>query len=118
MFKKEGDQTATAPKILDLKSSCPEKVVEKEFPTNYKIPKLQKFDGRKGNTKEHVARFLNSTKICKRSRALPLRVLQVINRPSLHLVSQFQTRNDPRLIWLLPSILSSSLQKRSTLWSS
>lgn len=40
MFKKKDDQTATAPKILDLKSSCPKKVVEKEFPTNYKILKF------------------------------------------------------------------------------
>lgn len=31
----------------------------KEFPTDYKVPKLQKFDGRKGNTQEHISRFLD-----------------------------------------------------------
>lgn len=35
-------------------------MAEKDFPMEYKIPKFQKFDGHKGNTKEHVARFLDS----------------------------------------------------------
>lgn len=46
MFKKECDRVATAPKTLDLKPLYPEKVVEKDFPAEYKVPKFQKFDGR------------------------------------------------------------------------
>lgn len=58
MFKKECDRATTAPKFS--KPAYPEKVVKKEFPTDYKVPKFQKFDGRKGNRKVHVARFLDS----------------------------------------------------------
>lgn len=60
MFKKERDRAATAPKALDLKPPYLEKVVEKDFPAKYKVPKFQKFHGRKGYTKEHVSRFLDS----------------------------------------------------------
>lgn len=56
MLKKERERAATAPTVLDLKPPYPEKVLEKDFPAEYKVPKFQKFDGRKGNTKEHVAR--------------------------------------------------------------
>lgn len=59
MFKKERERATTAPKTLDLKPPYPDKVVEKEFPTYYKVPKFQRFDGRKGNTKEYVSRFLD-----------------------------------------------------------
>lgn len=51
MFKKERDSATIVPKTVDLKPPYPDKVVEKEFPTNYKVPKFQNFDGRKGNTK-------------------------------------------------------------------
>lgn len=60
MFKKELDRAATAPKALDLKPPHLGKVAEKEFPAEYKVLKFQKFKGRKGNTKEHVAYFLDS----------------------------------------------------------
>lgn len=60
IFKKERYRDAAAPKALDLKPPYSDKVVEKEFAAEYKILKFQKFDGRKGNTKEHVARFLDS----------------------------------------------------------
>lgn len=60
MFKKERDRAVTTPKALDLKPPYPEKVAEKDFPTEYKVPKFQKFDGRKVNMKEHVSRFLDS----------------------------------------------------------
>lgn len=59
MFKKDRDRATTTPKAMDLKPPYPEKVLKKDFPTDYKVPKFQKFDGRKGNTKEHVSRFLD-----------------------------------------------------------
>lgn len=60
MFKKERERATTAQKALDLKPPYPEKVLEKDFSAEYKVSKFQKFDGRKGNTKEHVSRFLDS----------------------------------------------------------
>lgn len=60
MFKKERDRATTAPKAMNLNPPYQEKVVEKDVPTHYKVPKFQKFDGRKGDTKEHVSRFLDS----------------------------------------------------------
>lgn len=60
MFKKERDRATTAPKTLHLKPPYPEKVAEKDFSAEYKVPKFQKFDGHKGNRKEHVSRFLDS----------------------------------------------------------
>lgn len=47
MFKKERDRVTAAPKVLNLKPPYLEKVVEKEFPTDYKVPKFQKFDAEK-----------------------------------------------------------------------
>lgn len=35
-------------------------MAEKEFRAEYKVPKFQKFNDRKGNTKEHVSHFLDS----------------------------------------------------------
>lgn len=32
----------------------------KPYPVGYTIPQFQKFDGRRGNTREHVVRFLDS----------------------------------------------------------
>lgn len=43
MFKKERDRATILPKTLDLKPTYPNKVVEKEFPADYKVPKFQKF---------------------------------------------------------------------------
>lgn len=60
MFQKGTRPAAIAPKNLDLKPSYSDKVAEKDFSTKYKVSKFQKFDGRKGNIKEHVARFLDS----------------------------------------------------------
>lgn len=45
---------------MDLKPPYPKKVLEKDFPVEYKVPKFQKFDGHKGNTREHVSHFLYS----------------------------------------------------------
>lgn len=45
---------------MDLKPPYIEKVLEKDFPADYKIPKFQNFNCRKGNTKEHASRFLDS----------------------------------------------------------
>lgn len=73
MFKKERDRAATAPKALDLKPPYLEKVAEKDFPTEYKVPKFQKFDGRKGSTKEHVSRFLDSWENTRRTRSSALK---------------------------------------------
>lgn len=41
MFKQERDQATTALNILNLKPPYPEKMVEKEFPTDYKVQKFQ-----------------------------------------------------------------------------
>lgn len=60
MFKKVRDRATTAPEVMDLKAPYLEKVLEKDFPADYKVPKFQKFDNRKGNTKEHLSRFLDS----------------------------------------------------------
>lgn len=40
MFKKERDNATTVPKTLDLKRPYSKKVVEKEFPTDYRVPKF------------------------------------------------------------------------------
>lgn len=40
MFKKERDNATTVPKTLDLKRPYSKKVAEKEFPTDYKVPKF------------------------------------------------------------------------------
>lgn len=40
MFKKERDNATTVPKTLDLKGPYSKKVAEKEFPTDYKVPKF------------------------------------------------------------------------------
>lgn len=60
MLKKERNWAATTPKSLDLKPPYSDKVAENDFPTEYKVTKFQKFDGRKANTKEHIAHFLDS----------------------------------------------------------
>lgn len=60
ILKKERDRATTHPKAMDLKPPYIEKVLEKDFPADYKIPKFQNFNCRKGNTKEHASRFLDS----------------------------------------------------------
>lgn len=52
-------------------------VTAKPYPSEYKVPKFQKFDGQKGNTKEHVVSFLDfmgphdqNVDFCKNSRNL------------------------------------------------
>lgn len=44
---------------LDLKLSYLAEVAAKPYPQEYKVLKLQKYNGRKGNTKENVIRFLD-----------------------------------------------------------
>lgn len=41
-------------------ASNSEKVTAMPYPAEYKIPKFQKFDGRRGDSKEHIRPFLNS----------------------------------------------------------
>lgn len=60
VFGQERERASTASAPLDLKPPYPDKAAAKQFPLEYKVPKYQKFDSRKANTREHVARFIDS----------------------------------------------------------
>lgn len=58
MFKKEKASSSS----VSLKLMLPYlmEVAVTPYPFGYKVLKFQKFDGRKGDSKEHVASFLDS----------------------------------------------------------
>lgn len=60
MIKKESDRAMTVSTTLDLKPLHSYKIISKQYILEYKLPKFKKFDERKGNTREHAARFLDS----------------------------------------------------------
>lgn len=60
MFKKERETASIVSIIFYLKPPYSDLVAAKQYPQEYKVPKFQKFNGHKGNTNEHVTRFLDS----------------------------------------------------------
>lgn len=44
---------------LDFKPPCPTELAVKPYPMGYIVSKLQLFDGRRGNTWDHIVRFLD-----------------------------------------------------------
>lgn len=59
MFEREHKRISTASASLDVKLPHSNKVTAKQFLIEYKVLKFEKFDGHKGNTREHVAHFLD-----------------------------------------------------------
>lgn len=51
-FKKEKASSSSV--LLELMLPYLDVVAVKPYPFRYKVPKFQKFDGRKGDSKEHV----------------------------------------------------------------
>jgi hypothetical protein len=45
---------------VDVRPLYPEVVAQKPYPANYISPMFPKYDGRTGNTKEHVRRFVDA----------------------------------------------------------
>lgn len=57
---KEKEKTFVLSICLDLKLSYATEVTAKPYPIGYVIAQFQKFEGRRGNAREHVVRFLDS----------------------------------------------------------
>lgn len=45
--------------LFRREATLPGEVANKSYPSKYKVPKFQYYDGKKGNTMKHVVRFLN-----------------------------------------------------------
>lgn len=69
---------------------APEVAME-PYPLRYVTPQFQNFDGRRGNTKDHVACFLDSMGAHPHNAALHEEILQVLDRSALDLVCQYKT---------------------------
>lgn len=61
MLRKENEKTS----VLDLYAA---EVASKPYHTGYAMPQFQKFDGRQGNTKEHVFASLTLWNLTKMMR--------------------------------------------------
>lgn len=117
MFKQERDQATTALNILNLKPPYPEKMVEKEFPTDYKVQKFQNLMAEKETQKSMLlissTLWENMQEINSSSFKSSPSHWRIEFKPSTS-VSNYE-RSKIGNIWSSPSILSSSMQKRSTL---
>lgn len=58
---------------LNLRPLFPVSITMKPYPAGYTVPNFQKFDGRKGNTIEHIARFVDAMRSYAHSPELCLR---------------------------------------------
>lgn len=59
MLQKEKERASVSFFSLDLKATLPFEVAAKPYPSKYKVPKFQKYNGWKGNKKDHIVRFLD-----------------------------------------------------------
>lgn len=72
---------------LDWRLPLPIEVVAKQYSSDYKVPKFQKYDGQNDSFKEHVVRFPRVYgPTFPRRRLVPQRILKASDRQGIYLV--------------------------------
>lgn len=72
LIQSEKNPSMSIPDV-DLRPPYPSTITNLPYPEGYAVPKFVRFDGRKGNAKEHVTRFVDSLGIHSGDRNLRLR---------------------------------------------
>lgn len=58
LVQQEKEEVSCITRYLSLMPPYPASTAAKPYPVGYTVPNFHKFDGRKGNTREHVFRFI------------------------------------------------------------
>lgn len=60
LVRQEKEKVFSVTTCLSLRPPYPISIATKPYPVGYAVPNFQKFDGRRGNTIEHIARFIDA----------------------------------------------------------
>ena len=59
MLKSEAEKASKIVAAVDFQPPYPASILSKPYPKDYTNPRFKKFDGKKGNAREHVIGFLD-----------------------------------------------------------
>lgn len=91
-MRREKEKAFVSLICLYLKPPHATEVSVKPFSVGYITQQSQKFDGRRGNTRKHDLRFLDSVGARPQCRYVHDRVLKILGRPGLCLIHERKVR--------------------------
>lgn len=78
LVQQDKGRVSSATTCLSLRPPYPASIAAKPYPVGYTLLNFQKFDGQKGSTREHAARFIDAMKpFSDNAKSMPKRVLKI-----------------------------------------